>query len=257
MELDLRDQTAVVTGATKGIGRAIAEALAAEGCHLHLAARTEADLAELGSALNQRFGVKITSYALDLTQAAAQEVLAARANSADILVNCAGNIPSGELDSFTDESWRAGWDLKVMGYINLTRLFYTAMKARGRGVIINVIGLAGVRMDAAYIAGSAGNAALIAFTRALGARSVDFGVRVVGVNPTLTDTPRGQRILRFKADRNPDDPGFIQHFLAGLPFGRMCTAKEIADIVAFLASRRAAYMSGAVIDVDGGVNARP
>ena len=257
MDLKLNGRTAVVTGASKGIGRAIAETLAAEGCHLHLSSRTEADLADLANALRQRFNVRVEIHPLDLALPDAQKMLFEQSYEADILVNCAGNIPSGELDALSDEEWRAGWELKVFGFINLTRLFYKAMKSRNRGVIVNIIGAAGVRPDASYIAGSTGNAALIAFTRALGARSVDFGVRVVGINPSLTDTPRGERILRFKADHNLDNPNFAKEFLAGLPLGRMCTSEEIASVAAFLASDQAGYMSGTVVDVDGGGSARP
>ena len=257
MQLNLADKTAVVTGASKGIGRAVAQVLAAEGCELHLAARTESDLAALAEQLRQHTHRQITIHPLDLSRSEDQKTLAERCSHADILINSAGNIPSGELDALSEEQWREGWELKVFGYINLCRSFYSAMKARGNGVIVNIIGAAGVRPDAAYIAGTTGNAALIAFTKALGSRSVDFGVRVVGINPSLTDTPRAQRILQFKAERNAGNPGYVQQFLAGLPFGRMCSAEEIADMTAFLASERAAYMSGTVVDVDGGTSARP
>ena len=257
MKLDLDGKTAVVTGASMGIGKAVADALAAEGCHLHLVARNRETLQSLADELTARHGVNVTIQPLDLAVTANQDALAEQAIQADILVNNAGNIPSGELDTFTDESWRAGWELKVFGFINLSRHFYTAMKARGAGVIVNVIGAAGVRMDAAYIAGSTGNAALNAFTKALGARSVDFGVRVVGINPSLTDTPRAERIVQFREGLDPDNPDVRQNLLNGLPFGRMCTAAEIAAMVAFLASDQAAYMSGTVVDVDGGQCARP
>ena len=257
MQLNLKDRTVVITGASKGIGRAVAETLANEGCYLHLCARTEADLAQLAAELRPRCRNEITIHALDLACSKDQLKLFDRCMQADILVNCAGDIPSGELDALSEQQWRAGWELKVFGTINLCRSFYSAMKNRGNGVIINIIGAAGVRHDATYIAGTTGNAALIAFTKALGARSVDFGVRVVGINPSLTDTPRAQRILNFKATRNSDNTNFINEFLADLPFGRMCAVTEIADMVAFLASERAAYMSGTVVDVDGGTSARP
>ena len=257
MQLNFEGKTAVITGASKGIGRAVAETLAAAGCDLHLAARTEADLANLAEDLHQRTKRQIMIHPLDLSRSEDQRLLAERCIQADILVNSAGNIPSGELDALSEPEWRDGWELKVFGYINLCRSFYSAMKARRQGVIVNIIGAAGVRPDAAYIAGTTGNAALIAFTKALGSRSVDFGVRVVGINPSLTDTPRAQRILQFKADRHADNPEFVKEFLAGLPFGRMCSAEEIAAMTAFLASDRAGYMSGTVVDVDGGTSARP
>jgi len=109
----------------------------------------------------------------------------------------------------------------VFGYVNITRHFYAAMKRRGQGVIVNVIGLAGHRPDPGYIAGSAGNAALIAFTRALGKESVNFGIRVVGVNPALTDTERAQTLLHKRAEGAEDEAAFIENFLSGLPMGRI------------------------------------
>jgi len=257
MDLALRDRVAVITGASQGIGRAVAETLGAEGCELHLAARTAADLEKLAASLRERGAKAVHCHALDLAREADQAALAASCGEAEILVNCAGDIPGGSLESFDMARWRAGWELKVFGYINLCRLFHGAMQARGRGVIVNVIGAAGVRLDAGYIAGSTGNAALIAFTRALGARSVDHGVRVVGVNPSLTDTPRGQRILKAKTAHAPDDPDVRDRVLHGLPLGRMCEASEIAATVAFLVSPRAGYTSGTVVDVDGGGSARP
>src|SRR4029079_10887318 len=108
----------------------------------------------------------------------------------DILVNNAGEIPSGPIESLTEGDWRRGYDLKLFGYITLTRELYAAMKARGNGVIINDIGNSGENWDANYIAGSTANAALMAFTKALGGQSLDFGVRVVGVNPGTRATAR-------------------------------------------------------------------
>src|SRR6185295_14402214 len=107
--------------------------------------------------------------------------LAKDASDIDILVNNAGDIPGGSLDRIDEATWRHAWELKVFGYINLTRRIYAHMKARGHGVIINDIGAAGERYDANYIAGSTGNAALMAFTRALGGKSLDDNIRVVGI----------------------------------------------------------------------------
>jgi 3-oxoacyl-[acyl-carrier protein] reductase len=130
------------------------------------------------------------------------------------------------------------------------------MKARGEGVIVNIIGLAGAKPDANYIAGSAGNAGLIQFTQALGGHAPADGLRVVGINPSLTSTERALGILDFKAKRNAGDPDFRATFLKSLPFGRMAAPEEIADLATFLASPRAGYISGAVIDVDGGTRWR-
>ncbi len=256
MDLELTGKTAVVTGGSKGIGLAVAQGLAAEGCALHLAARTAADLEAARDAIAQRHNVPLTLHACDLSDSAAQADLFAACGDADILINNAGAIPGGDLASVDEATWREAWDLKVFGFINLCRHFHGAMTARGGGVIVNVIGLAGDRPNAGYIAGSAGNAALMQFTCALGGASVDQGVRVVGVNPGATETDRMLTMLRGRAEVALGDPERWREMLKGEPQGRAGQPEEIADLVVFLASARASWISGTVINADGGKASR-
>ncbi|GAA4254332.1 SDR family oxidoreductase [Azospirillum formosense] len=258
MDLDLKGKRAVVTGASKGIGRAVAESLAGEGCDLTLVARGSAELEELAASLSARFGVAAAAVPMDMADERARQALATDWAGADILVNNAGAIPGGEIGEVSDEVWRGAWELKVFGYIALCRLFYAAMSERGRGVIVNVIGTAGERPNAAYIAGTTGNAGLMAFTRALGARAPDAGLRVVGVNPGMTATDRAVTMMRtFSAQRHGDAERWPEVERAlGLPFGRMGTPREVADVVTFLASPRAGYVSGTIVTVDGGASNR-
>ena len=125
---------------------------------------------------------------MDLSKAESRDKLVAACSDSDILINNAGGVPGGSIEDIDDAKWRAAWDLKVFGYINMSRSFFTLMKARKRGVIINIIGVGGERLDAGYIAGATGNAALMAFTRTLGSTSIDHGVRVLGVNPGPVET---------------------------------------------------------------------
>src|SRR5581483_11155778 len=155
MDLMLRDKRVLITGASRGIGAAAAEAFAEEGCHVRLVARDGAALEALAGRLSRAHNVEATARPADLRKADDVARLAEDAGDVDILVNNAGDIPGGALDAVDEARWRHAWDLKVFGYINLTRRFYAAMKARGGGVIINDIGAAGERMDAGYIAGSA------------------------------------------------------------------------------------------------------
>jgi NAD(P)-dependent dehydrogenase (short-subunit alcohol dehydrogenase family) len=256
MDLGLQGKTALVTGASKGIGLAVAKALAEEGCDLHLVARTEAALQAAREAIQKRHNVAVAIHPLDLSQSASVDRLAAECGEIDILVNNAGAIPGGTLDAVDEKRWREAWDLKVFGYINMTRAFLALMVKRERGVIVNVVGLAGEKFEAGYVAGSAGNASLMAFTRAVGSTSLDKGVRVVAVNPGPVETDRIVAIMKTRAEREFGDAGRWQDYIRKLPLGRAATAEEVANLVAFLASDRASYTTGVVYTIDGGIGAR-
>ncbi len=256
MDLELAGKTALVTGGSKGIGRATALALAAEGVHLRLAARGEEALAETRDEIARRHQVSVSVHAADLSDSAAQTALVEAAGDADILVNNAGAIPGGPLAAIDEARWREAWDLKLFGYINLCRAVHARMCERESGVIVNVIGLAGERLDANYIAGSTANAGLMAFTRALGSTSLDRKVRVVGVNPGLVETGRMVTLMRTRAADTLGDADRWPELTRNLPLGRAAQPEEVADLVAFLASARASYITGVVYALDGGVAAR-
>lgn len=255
MKLNLNGKTALITGASKGIGLALAHVLAEEGCDLHLAARNGEAMAKAESEIEAKHGVKVTVHALDLSKTEAMEKLAADVDYADILVNNAGDVPAGSLEDVDDAAWRAGFDLKVFGYITLARAFYSKMKGRD-GVIVNVIGNSGENWDASYIAGSTGNAALMSFTKALGGASLNDGVRVVGVNPGPVATDRMLKIMKRKAIDMLGDEGRWEELFDKYPGKRPATAEEVADLCAFLASPRAGYITGTVVTIDGGISAR-
>jgi NAD(P)-dependent dehydrogenase (short-subunit alcohol dehydrogenase family) len=253
MDLGLRGQRALVTGASKGIGAAIAEVLAEEGCHVHLAARNAAALEAIAERLRGSHRVEARVHVADLRKREDVERLAESAPDIGILINNAGDIPAGALGTLSEESWRHGWELKVFGYINLTRLVYARMKVRGGGVIVNDIGAAGERYDANYIAGSAGNAALMAFTRALGGRSLEDNIRVIGVNPGPVETDRILTLMKGIARSRLGDESRYRELMARFPLGRPATPREIADTIAFLASPRSSYTSGVIVTIDGGM----
>jgi len=253
MDLHLAGKRALITGASKGIGAAAAAVFAEEGCHLHLAARSEPALQTLAQQLQGRHGVEVTVHVVDLRRAADLARLAKAAADIDILVNNAGDIPGGPLDKVVEETWRHAWELKVFGYINLTRTIYAQMKARGGGVIINDIGAAGERFDFNYIAGSTGNAALMAFTRTLGGRSLEDKIRVVGINPGPVETDRIISLMKTQAKNRLGDESRYPELLARFPLGRAASPREIADMMAFLASDRSAYTSGVIVTIDGGL----
>src|SRR3954466_10167209 len=229
MDLNLRGKRVLVTGGSKGIGRACAEALAAEGADVRIASR------------NPPADGKLVSKAIDLSQRGAAEALAEWAGELDILVNNAGAIPGGDLLKVDEETWRKSWDLKVFGYINLTRAVYARMKAKRRGVIVNIIGSAGEKLNAAYIAGSTANAGLMAFTRALGGASHADGIRVLGINPGPVATDRLLSLYKQMAQSKLGDASRYEELFKEMSFGRPGKPEEIAAAVAFLASERSAY----------------
>lgn len=253
MDLGLKGKRALITGASKGLGAAIARSMAAEGCNLVLVARDADRLAALrAELLASDPGLEVQLIDIDMRAPNACEDIAARAWPIDILVNNAGDIPGGTVLQVDEATWRKAWDLKVFGYINLTRAIYAKMIARESGVIVNVVGTAGERPRGIHIAPASGNAALLAFTRALGLDSVYQGVRVVAVNPGPSETDRQMDRWKARAAEKLGDPERWRELVADYPFGRMARPQEIADVVTFVASERASYMSGTAVTVDAG-----
>ena len=252
MDLHLAGKRALITGGSKGIGRATAALLADEGMDLVLVARDQAGLDAAAQAVRARRQVAVTTIAADLSDEAEVKRVAAAAGRLDLLVNNAGAIPPGGLLAVDNDIWRRAWDLKVFGFISLCRLVYPAMAASGGGVIVNVIGAAGEKFPPGYIAGATGNAALMAFTRALGHGSQKDNIRVVGINPGSTATERLEMLQRFRAREELGDESRWTEYAAGAPFGRMGKPEEIAAAVAFLASPRSGYTTGTILAIDGG-----
>ncbi len=253
MDLGLSGKRALVTGASRGIGFGCARALAAEGCDVALVGRDVHGLKAAMKAIRADYRVGVTSHATDLTVPDRQAALVDVVGEIDVLVNNAGAIPPGELDEVDDATWRAAWELKVFGYVNLTRLVLPQMEARRSGVIVNVIGAAAVRPRADYITGATGNSALVGFTRALGNTSLRRGVRVVAVNPGLIATDRMEVLLRAQAEERFGNPERWEELVPSDPAPG--TVEQVADVVAFLASERASHVSGTTITIDGGASA--
>ena len=250
MDLRLKGQHVLVTGGSKGIGAACARIFLQEGCSVTIVSRdsqrleaTRDELAAIGP---------VTAFAADLSQGSERERVAAAHPNTTILVNNAGAIPGGGLLDLTMEKWQEAWNLKVMGYIHLTRLLLGRMKERKAGTIVNIIGAAGRSPRYDYVCGATGNAALMAFTGAVGGKSVDWGVRVFGINPAATRTDRIISLSKTRAKSAFGDESRWEEMLSGLPLDRLIDSAEIANAAAFLASPACGYVSGTVLDVDGG-----
>src|SRR5580692_1527708 len=210
MELNLRGKTALVTGASKGIGLASAECLAAEGVNVILVSRTQGDLDAARQKIVGRCNVNVRVHAYDISDSANVDRLALQYPDIDILVNNAGAIPGGNLQEIDEARWRAAWDLKVYGYINMCRRFYAEMKSRGRGVIVNVL----------------------------------------GINPGAIATERLVTMMKKRAEDRFGDATRWEELMKPLPYGRAGTPEEIGHLVAFLASDLSAYTTGTIITID-------
>jgi NAD(P)-dependent dehydrogenase (short-subunit alcohol dehydrogenase family) len=239
MDLGLKGKSVLVTGGSKGIGLACAKAFAAEGCRLHLASRDKDRLAQAARAL----GGDVKVHPADLRDAAQLKKLAAGCADIDILVNNAGDIPGGTLEALDDAKWRHAWELKVFGFINLTRELYPRLKAR-KGVIVNVIGMAAEHPAAEYICGAVANAGLANFTRALGKAYGQSGVRVVGVHPPSTRTDRIITLMKAQAKAKFGDESRYEELM-----GNVIDPEQVGDTVCFLASARAGQLSGVVLNL--------
>lgn len=240
----------VIVGGGGGIGQAMAARFAQAGCAMHLLDRDPLRLQEQARELAGTARVPVAAAECHLDQPESLARALAAPPRIDVLVNAAGSIPRRSLAETGPADWRGTWSDKVLGTIEASRLACERMRATGHGVIVNIIGTAGVRPNPRTIMTGTANAALIAFTQALGAQSVDWGVRVVGINPGLTSTPRTRDMAEGRGTEA------YQALLRDLPMQRMARPEEIAECAWFLASPGAAYISGTVIDVDGGARCR-
>jgi NAD(P)-dependent dehydrogenase (short-subunit alcohol dehydrogenase family) len=245
MDLGLKGKAVLVTGGSKGIGLACAKAFAAEGCQVHIAARDKERLEGAAKAI----GGNIEVHPADLRDGKALRALASACAEVDILVNNAGDIPGGTIEAIDEAKWRHAWELKVFGYVNLTRELFARMKARRSGVIVNVIGMAAEHPSFEYVCGSMANAGLGAFTKAMGKGSPAFGVRVLGVHPPATRTDRIIPLMQAAAKEKLGDEGRWEELIGTGSFGQMIEPEQVGDTVAFLASARAGKLSGVMLNL--------
>ena len=251
----LNGKVAVVTGASRGIGRAIAIRLAKEGAHTVLSAR---DQKALEAAVHEisASGGHAASLPLDLRQPDAPARLAEFAlktyGQIDIVVNNAGATKRGEFADLTEEDWADGFALKFLGAVRLTRAAWPHLKARS-GSLINISGVGGRTPEAQFTIGGSVNAALISFTKAMAAAGVRDGVQVNVINPGTIRTDRYQkRLAAFAAEHGMDAAAAEREFVREHNTTRIGEPEDIAALVAFVANPEGRFLHGAMIDMDGG-----
>jgi NAD(P)-dependent dehydrogenase (short-subunit alcohol dehydrogenase family) len=254
MELGLEGRVVLVTGGSKGIGFACAKAFAAEGARVAISSRSRENIDRALAGLGEAVAV-----AADLTQAAEAakviEQVEHRLGPVDVLVNSAGAARRTPPEDLTPKAWRDAFDAKFFSYVNVIDPIVKRMAARGAGVIVSVIGAGGKVASPTHLPGGSANAALMLATAGLGAAYAAKGVRVVAVSPGLTETGRVAEGLAAEArlaNITPEEAR--RRSVARIPIGRPASPAEIADAVLFLASKKASYITGVTVTMDGGQN---
>jgi 3-oxoacyl-[acyl-carrier protein] reductase len=252
MELNLQHKVAIVTGASRGIGRAIAERLAQEGMRLILTARTAETLQEVAAACAS----EVHAFPADLRQEASPQRLIEfalqRFGAIDLLVNNAGATKRGDFLQLTEDDWQDGFALKFYGTVRCSRAAWPHL-ARAQGAIVNIVGVGGRTGSAEFAIGGAVNAAILNLTKVLADRGMAEGVRVNAINPGYIATDRLQlRIERFAAQHHIALDEAARQITRELGIARFGQPAEIATAVAYLASPLSSYCQGAILDVDGG-----
>jgi NAD(P)-dependent dehydrogenase (short-subunit alcohol dehydrogenase family) len=258
MDLGLHGKVVLVTGGSKGIGLACAQGFAAEGARVAIASRDAAHLAAAAERLRAD-GFEATTVAADLAEPAQAARMVREVEQAlgplDVLVNSAGaarRTPPGEL---TTAHWHAAMEAKYFTYLHAIDAALPGLAARG-GAIVNVVGMGGKVASPIHLPGGAANAALMLATAGLAQAFAARGVRINAVNPGLTATDRLHEGLAAEARAAGESVEVLRaRRERALPMGRIATPEEIADVVVFLASRRASYVNGAIVPVDGAATA--
>lgn len=257
MELGLQGKVALVTGGSKGLGQAIALELAREGAEIAICARNAAEIAAAGAEIAAACGRPVLARAADATKpddvAAFVAAAAERFGGIDILVNNAGRATPGTFETLSDEQWQADLDVKLFSQIRLSRAVLPHLRARGGGRIVNINAVYGKMPDPAFFATSTNRAACLGFTKALAIELAHENILVNSVNIGFVVTAQWENIWQRRAPHLSQDEFFAQMARQDVPMGRFGTADEVAGLVAFLCSRWASYITGASIDVAGGM----
>jgi 3-oxoacyl-[acyl-carrier protein] reductase len=258
MELSLSGKVALITGANRGIGAAVAAELARENMNVCLVARDAGKLSEVAEQLRSDFGAGVHTIAADLREpgAAAQAVseTTGRFGRLDLLVNNAGATKRASFSDLTDDDWADGFALKFHGYVRMTRAAWPHL-VQSSGSIVNIAGVGARAGSAEFTIGGSVNAALLNFTKAMADIGIEQNVRVNAVNPGLIATDRFNRnVERNMRERGLSRAEAIAFLIASHGTKRVGEPAEIGTLVAYLASDKAAFIQGCIIDIDGGAN---
>jgi len=256
MELGLKAKVALITGASGGIGSAIATELAREGADLCLTARDPGKLEEIASALEKISGRRPAVHPGDLSEPDAASAAVAAAIAAfgrlDIVANCAGDTKRGDFLKLTEDDWSGGFAVKFHGCVRMTRAAWPHLRET-QGTVINIVGVGSRFGSAEFAIGGAVNVALLNFTKVMADIGIIDGVRVNAINPGLIETERlGRNVARLMKEHSCTRDEAVARMLKPRGTKRFGRPEEIGWLAAFLASPKAAFIQGSIIDIDGG-----
>jgi 3-oxoacyl-[acyl-carrier protein] reductase len=259
MELGLQGRTAVVAGASGGIGKAIAEAFALEGTHVWVIARREEKLRELTRSLADQFGIRARYCVCDLnseseTRRTARRILE-ECPIVDVLVTNNGGPPPGGFEDLGEEEWLRGYNRTLMSTVRLIQEFLPGMKEQRFGRIINITSIAVKQPIQRLLLSNAFRAAVTGMAKTLSGEIVSSGITVNNIAPGYIHTNRLVELFTDRAQKAGVTPEAIEdQILANIPAGALGDTGDIASLAVFLASERAGYITGATIQVDGGLH---
>jgi len=257
MDLQMNGKTALVTGASAGIGKAITLVLAREGVDVAICARRKGPLEEAAAEIARATNRKIVPIPADLTKPADAENFVKQGHAAlgriDILVNNAGSSPGGVIEHLTEEDWAQSLQLKFMGYVRCMKHVLPIMQKQKKGRVVNLIGNDGVKVSYWEIAPGAANAAGQNLTLSLASQYGRDNISFVAVNPGPVRTERWTGLVKaMSRDMKISFEEADKLAPASIPLGRIAECEEVADLVTYLASDRAFFVNGTMIEIDGG-----
>lgn len=257
MDFGIRGKVALVSASSKGLGRAVAEELAAEGVNLVMCARGEDALRQTASSIRKNSGVTVVEVAADVSDPAGIDRVAKSAldkfGKVDILVTNSGGPPSGAFESFTRESWESATRLLLFSAVELARAVLPGMKERRWGRILNVTSIAVKQPIDGLMLSNSLRAAVTGFARSLANEVARYNITVNNIMPGFTRTDRMEELARATSEKSGTSVSdALAKWEREIPIGRLAEPREFAALVAFLASERASYITGSSIAVDGG-----
>lgn len=258
MDLGLKGRAAIVTGSSRGIGRATAEAFAVERARISMCARTAADVTQAAETIRACTGAQVLALRADLTQAGDIQELVRRTVEAygtvDILVNNAGGPPAGTFDDMTDAEWQAAFELTLLSTVRLVRAVIPHMRRAGGGAIINLQSTSvKVPLDNMILSNSI-RTGVIGLAKSLSIELAKDNIRVNNVLPGAIMTDRQRQMLAVQSKKSGQTVEEVKRLRESrIPLGRFGEPEDLADMIVFLASDRAKYVTGVTVQVDGGL----